>query len=353
MATRGIPAGDLRPFSVEDPFGKGIGGPTAADLQRERVRAGLSAAEAKRLERSDERKQRERQQNMAIPGASLVQGPRALESTAPPKYQREDRKPRRAPSEPVALPGAQPKAKKRKGFGCLTTILLIWGLIAGGQLLLAPIVREAKQFVIRELGTAQFAQVSSVTATDEEFNERRVYEVVLLLPRETGGATQLTFEQAFSSDVVSRLQEGSWVEIKTFDGDVETAVITRVGLDAPPAQTSAADSIPSPTGEAADTENELTFDEKGRADSPSSPSDSALGSPNDAPAPNDTASSPNPVDGVPLECLQARACCKELQPNNAGCEAFANPNIQGAICARSLETFKKAATAMGKNCNGL
>lgn len=344
MGARGISASELRPFSVEDPYGQGIGGPTAADLQRERVRAGLSAAEAKRLERSDARKRRERQQNVLIPGASLVQGPRALESTAPPKYQREDRKPRTAPRGPVALPGAQPKAKKGKGLGCLTTILLIWGLIAGGQVLLGPVMREAKQWVTREIGASQFAQVRSVTPTEEDFNGRRVYEVVLQLPRDAGGAEQLTLEQAFSAEVAQRLETGSWVELKIFKGEFETAVITRVGLAAPPAGNASTEASAADTGDTP----QAGSDSDGADGSPTTPSaPPAAGSG----SPEQDSTAPEPTDGVALECLQARACCKELQPNNAGCDAFANPNIQGPVCARSLETFKKAAAAMGKNCN--
>jgi hypothetical protein len=313
-SNRGIPAKDLRPFSIEDPHGYGLKSPAEERLKRRIRREGTRASVQAAQEVLQEAKRK----------------------AAPP----------RAARPPSAQAARSARSEKRKSIGCLPVLVVLALLYWAGTFIVPPVWNLVEQQIILHTGAPGVAQVSTVGSSNFSINDDTVYEVTLRVVPEVGDAYMATVKQPFTGAEAKRLQVGTWVQIRIKVDDPSKIAVSRVGIDDPTLDRLPPDSVvdrPTPAHPAPPAGDEEDMAEPDQDDS------NDLGSA--AIDPNEDQVAPEESDAsVPLVCLQARACCKVA--GGSTCEPFTNPNVPTEMCQRALQGFSRLAAAMGKTCSG-
>lgn len=308
FGNRGIPAKDLRPFSIEDPFGQLPHRPAEERLKRRMRKTGP---------------------------------PRPSHETHPAQTRRHHA--RTAPSPAVAnipRPHAPVASEKSNASGCLT-VLVVLGLLYGAGSLIVPYVWGlVEQKLLLVIGTRGVGKVVAAKATDSEVNDETVYEVTVEVIPDQGLPYRATVEQALASAEAQKLRPGVWVSVRVDSDDPSKIVLVQVDIPAPEPPAPAdvqptTDQIilkrldpASPTGE-----------EPAAAD-PTAPQD-----PSDAPHP----SAPGTDQGETMStCTKARNCCIAI--GGSSCAHFADAQMDTSMCATALQGFSQLAAAMGKSC---
>lgn len=205
MFSKGITTAELRPFSVEDPFGEGILGPSAAE---------------RRLERHHRRPPPRARNHSASSNSSSSNKYSASSKSHSPDVRRAS----------PANGRSAPKTKSR----FLSRLVLIVALYAAYQVA-APFVRQQYgQYVARKSGTVATAQLISVSPTSISLNNKKLYDLELALTLPGEFPTNVELRQSFSDEVAIYLQESSWVEVRYNPQDLQQIVITKVGVSPQP-----------------------------------------------------------------------------------------------------------------------
>lgn len=298
FGNRGIPAKDLRPFSIEDPFGQRPHRPAEERLKR-RIRKDNPPRPSHETPPGPSRRQRPR--TAAAPLAARVP----------------------SPSPPQA-------SQKGKSSGCLT-VLVVLGLIYGAGSFIVPYVWGlVEQQILLVTGTRGVGKIIAAKATDSKVNDKRVYEVTVEVTPDQGVAYRATVEQALVPAQAQKLRPGAWVSLRV-DAD-EPSKIALVQVDVP------APSPPDAPG-AEPATDQIVFK---RID------------PSITPAPNEAPDAQNPK--APAEakgeamstCTQARNCCVAI--GGSSCAHFADSQMDESMCTTALQGFSRLAAAMDKSC---
>ncbi len=295
---QGIPATELRPFSVEDPIGNG---PRAQLGPKARVRTPARVP--------------------TPPRAPTLRQVNAGKSTTS---------------------NAQLPAAKEKKTGWLT-VLIIVGLIAAGAQTAVPLLwRLYNQSQLKEQGELAHARIISVTQTNVTINDDRVYAVEAELRLPNHQPFKATVEQSFSAFEVNRLRPEALVEVRYNPELTSEFVITGHAVATPLAD-----------------EDEPAVIEVKEVDEPAMPREPQAAEQSEPvpaqAAPLKPASENNSAansDTDRLSCAQARACCRIVSPDNAGCDSYLNPHIPDESCRLALRAYANAATSLGKSCQG-
>lgn len=371
---KGIPARQLRPYSMEDPFGLGIESPSQKKLRE-------------RFHRKFDRKR------------PLGRTPPAHTGGARPTQ----REPRKAPVAPTPAP--QPTPKKRSGCGCLVALvaLVILGVLwAVGQIVVPLIVDAVQQELVLQTGNRAHGRILKAQATDIHVNESTIYELTVEVHLPQQPVYQVEFKQALDEAQAAQARPGAWTTLRYNEKDRNSIVLERLGVEPPNEETSPAAtksttrpsddqflkvdiratatvSTDTPSADTPPTQNKpatsATSDSSTpqsktphaaatRAPSPGAPKStgssatgtlapSAAGAPRSEPAPSPNGASTQEAAAAPSQtvlpiCRRAAACC--TLAGGASCGQFVTPGKEKRECSRAYGTFKKQAAALDKAC---
>lgn len=362
---KGISTRDLRPFSIDDPFGLGIESPTQVRFRE-------------RFHRKSGRKR-------TTPSARLpaVREQRAVPRTAQSPPQRTPQK----TAPPVIVQRPVASKTKSKGTGCFTTLIILGAIYAAGHAFIPPIWNALTQEIVLQTGQNAQGQILFAQPTSSKWNENVVYEVTLEVHAPGQAPYQATIKQALSPELAAHLVTGAWVELRYDSTDLQSVAIHSLGAPDPrqgsqqqdpildlqqvdPTQIDPTKMDPAQILEQVRKQTEALKNLPGlvpprEAPAPAPPNPQAprtapaaapaltgktapISQPSAAPAP---VPAPQPVVSVSLACLQASACCRIAE--GSACASFSSPGTEEKACKRALRNFTKAAEAAGKSCSGL
>jgi hypothetical protein len=400
---KGIQASELRPFSMEDPFGLGIETPSQKRLHERfhrtvfrKLTPGKTPQERASAARPLARERRPAPVQTA-----------AAQALAP------------AQNAPAQKSSSQNSSEKKGcGWGCLTTLVILGALWAVGQIFVPLIVAAIEQEVVSHTGKSGYGRILKATPRDISLNESTVYELTVEVHAAGRPPYQVNFEQALEPAQAKAAQIGAWTTLHFDESDPNSIVLERLGIDPPSPEAILKAGAPD-VGAPSDSTRGFKFDVRATAsvstgaptapnptapDSPSAPSPTASaptsGSPTtSAPASDDAAASsgakkasgaaphptqapapapdrpasadppsgpsvstssastpsaapppspPQPSEVVLPACRRAAACC--TLAGGQGCGQFAVPGKEKRECTRAFNSFNKQATAAGKPC---
>lgn len=395
---KGIKASELRPFSVEDPFGLGIETPSQRK-HRERFHRkvdrkrtpGKTAQERAAAARPLARERRRAPTQAASAQAQSQALAQSAPSMAAPT--------KTAPSRKA--PAQSSSGKKGCGCGCLTTLLILGVLFTLGQLLVPLVIDAIEQEIVSNTGRSAYGRILKAAPTDLSFNNKTIYELTVEVHGAGRPPYQVTLKQALEPAQANAAQIGAWTTLRYDENDQDSIVLERLGIDPPspdalsdrgtpdisapqdatrgfkfdvratasvstdnpnPTTTtpkSGSPTSPTPTGTAPANPNGAKGAASAGVPTPTtspapaqSPAPAASRPENAATSPSEAGASTPPVAPPPSEvlpaCRRAAACC--VLAGGDGCGQFAVPGKEKRECNQAFNAFKKQAAAAGKTC---
>lgn len=368
---KGIKSSELRPFSMEDPFGLGIETPSQRKLHE-------------RFHRKVDRKR--------TPGKTPQERAAAARPLA--------RERRPAPAPPA--PALSYPSQKASNWGCLMTLVILGILWAVGQMFVPLFIGAIQQEIVLHTGSSGYGRILKTKSTDISLNEKTVYELSVEVHAPGKPAYQVDFKQALEPAQAAQARVGAWTTLRYDEEDGEDIVLERLGIDPPSADAIASAGSPSAsapprvkfdlsasasvsTGASPDSQPSDVPDANHPtpppgASTPPSPSPGAATTPpgptsltapsapslpekpapgpSPAPSPDPGSSpaavppaeapaSPAPVT-IPPACRRAAACC--TLAGGASCSQFVTPGKEKRECTRAFSSFSKQAASAGKTC---
>jgi hypothetical protein len=200
---KGIPARELRPYSIEDPFGLGIESPSQKKLHERFHRK----ADRKRATPRD-------------PGAR------------PPVDRAAARERRAVPAVRVPVPTLV-ATKKSSNWGCLITLIVLGVFWAIGQIFVPLIFGAIRQELVLHTGKGAYGRLLRAEATEIELGESTVYDLTVEVHVPGQPAYQVELKQALEAPQATEARAGAWSTLRYDTEDRNNIVLERLGVDPP------------------------------------------------------------------------------------------------------------------------